>query len=84
MSGSAIVIGVGAVAGLGSALCRRFASEGLQVFAAGRTEEKLELVAGEIVRRGGSAIPVSWSPARSCAGGEAPFRSSWTPRWRTR
>jgi NAD(P)-dependent dehydrogenase (short-subunit alcohol dehydrogenase family) len=58
MSGSAIVIGVGAVAGLGSALCRRFASEGLQVFAAGRTEEKLERVAGEIVRRGGSAIPV--------------------------
>ena len=59
MSGSAIVIGVGAVAGLGAALCRRFASEGLQVFAAGRAEQKLEVVAGEIARAGGSAVPVA-------------------------
>lgn len=58
MSGSAIVIGVGVPAGLGAALCRRFASEGLQVFAAGRTKEKLERVAEEIGRAGGSAIPV--------------------------
>ena len=58
MSGSAIVIGVGAVAGLGSALCRRFASEGLQVFVAGRTKQKLDLVAGEIAGAGGSAVPV--------------------------
>ena len=58
MSGSAIVVGVGARAGLGAALCRRFASEGLQVFAAGRTEQKLDLVAGEIARAGGSAVPV--------------------------
>ena len=59
MSGSAIVIGVGAPAGLGAALCRRFAGEGLQVFAAGRTEQKLERVAGEIARAGGSAVPVA-------------------------
>lgn len=58
MSGSAIVIGVGARAGLGAALCRRFASEGLQVFAAGRTGQKLESVASEIERAGGSAVPV--------------------------
>ena len=58
MSGSAIVIGVGARAGLGAALSRRFASEGLQVFAAGRTRQKLERVVGEIERSGGSAVPV--------------------------
>jgi NAD(P)-dependent dehydrogenase (short-subunit alcohol dehydrogenase family) len=58
MRGSAIVIGVGASAGLGAALCRRFASEGLQVFVAGRTRQKLELVAGEIAQAGESAVPV--------------------------
>jgi NAD(P)-dependent dehydrogenase (short-subunit alcohol dehydrogenase family) len=58
MSGSAIVIGVGARAGLGAALCRRFADEGLQVFAAGRSEQKLERVVGEIARAGGNAVPV--------------------------
>jgi NAD(P)-dependent dehydrogenase (short-subunit alcohol dehydrogenase family) len=58
MSGSAIVIGVGAPAGLGAALCRRFAGEGLQVFAAARTKEKLERVADQIARAGGSAVPV--------------------------
>jgi NAD(P)-dependent dehydrogenase (short-subunit alcohol dehydrogenase family) len=58
MSGSAIVIGVGARAGLGAALSRRFASEGLQVFAAGRSRQKLERVASEIERAGGSAVPV--------------------------
>jgi len=58
MSGSAIVIGVGARAGLGAALSRRFASEGLQVFAAGRTRQKLERVASEIGGAGGSAVPV--------------------------
>jgi NAD(P)-dependent dehydrogenase (short-subunit alcohol dehydrogenase family) len=58
MSGSAIVIGVGAPAGLGAALCRRFASEGLQVYAAARTREKLERVADQIASAGGSAVPV--------------------------
>ena len=58
MSGSAIVIGVGVRAGLGAALSRRFASEGLQVFAAGRTRQKLERVVSEIERSGGSAVPV--------------------------
>jgi NAD(P)-dependent dehydrogenase (short-subunit alcohol dehydrogenase family) len=49
---------VGARAGLGAALCRRFAREGLQVFPAGRTREKLEAVVEEIRRAGGSAMPV--------------------------
>jgi NAD(P)-dependent dehydrogenase (short-subunit alcohol dehydrogenase family) len=41
----AIVVGVGPVDGLGGALCRRFAREGLHVFAAGRTKEKVDEVA---------------------------------------
>jgi len=64
MSGSAIVIGVGASAGLGAALCRRFAGEGLQVFAAGRTMQKLERVSAEIARTGGSAHPVVMDTTR--------------------
>jgi NAD(P)-dependent dehydrogenase (short-subunit alcohol dehydrogenase family) len=41
MAGAAIVIGVGPEAGLGAALCRRFAREGLRVFAASRHPERL-------------------------------------------
>ena len=44
MAETAIVIGVGAGAGLGAALCRRFAREGLHVFPSGRTLAKLEAV----------------------------------------
>ena len=58
MSRTAVVLGVGRSAGLGAALCRRFADEGLQVFAAGRSEQKLERVVGEIARAGGNAVPV--------------------------
>jgi NAD(P)-dependent dehydrogenase (short-subunit alcohol dehydrogenase family) len=54
----AIVIGVGARAGLGAALCRRFAREGLHVILAGRTREKLAAVAAEIEAAGGPATPV--------------------------
>ena len=48
MGKSAVVIGVGAGEGLGGALCRRFASEGLHVFLAGRTKDKLEARAREL------------------------------------
>jgi NAD(P)-dependent dehydrogenase (short-subunit alcohol dehydrogenase family) len=58
MAGSAIVIGVGASAGLGAALCRRFAKEGLHVFLGGRTPDKLEAVASELRASGGKATPV--------------------------
>lgn len=51
----AIVFGVGASAGLGGALCRRFAREGLDVLAAGRTQAKLDGVVAEITRAGGRA-----------------------------
>lgn len=58
MAESAIVVGVGASAGLGGALCRRFAREGLHVVAAGRTAAKLEALADEIRAAGGTLTPV--------------------------
>ena len=54
----AIVFGVGASAGLGGALCRRFAREGLGVLAAGRTQAKLDGVVAEITRAGGRASSI--------------------------
>ena len=54
---SAIVLGVGASQGLGGALCRRFAREGLHVLAGGRTPEKLDALVGEIRAAGGRATP---------------------------
>jgi NAD(P)-dependent dehydrogenase (short-subunit alcohol dehydrogenase family) len=54
----AVVVGVGAVEGTGAALCRRFAREGLHVFAAGRTEAKLDAVTRDIAAKGGRVTPV--------------------------
>jgi NAD(P)-dependent dehydrogenase (short-subunit alcohol dehydrogenase family) len=51
----ALVVGVGAQRGLGAALCRRFASEGRHVIAAGRTEERLAAIVASIAASGGSA-----------------------------
>lgn len=55
---SAIVIGVGASQGVGAALCRRFAAEGLRVVLGGRTRAKLEAVASAIQSEGGDATAV--------------------------
>ena len=54
MARTAIVIGVGASAGLGAALARRFAREGLHVFVAARNAERIETLAAGI-RSGGAA-----------------------------
>jgi NAD(P)-dependent dehydrogenase (short-subunit alcohol dehydrogenase family) len=54
-SRAAVVFGVGAATGLGAALARRFAREGLQVFLVGRTEAKVNAVARKIQREGGKA-----------------------------
>jgi NADP-dependent 3-hydroxy acid dehydrogenase YdfG len=43
---SAIVVGVGHAAGVGAALARRIAAEGLHVTVLGRNEEKLESTTG--------------------------------------
>jgi len=54
----ALVMGVGPLQGLGAALARRFAKEGLLVIIAGRSSAKLTLVADVIADAGGMAIPV--------------------------
>jgi NAD(P)-dependent dehydrogenase (short-subunit alcohol dehydrogenase family) len=61
---AAIVVGVGPRAGLGGALCRRFAREGLHVFVAGRTTAQLEAVAADIRQGGGVATPVATDTTR--------------------
>lgn len=55
---AALVLGVGPERGLGAALARRFADEGLQVFIAGRSLFKLQAVAASIAGRGGAASPI--------------------------
>jgi len=59
MTRAALVIGVGAEPGLGAALCRRFAEEGLHVFASGRTGARVEALAGSIREGGGRASAVA-------------------------
>ncbi|MDD4915524.1 MAG: SDR family NAD(P)-dependent oxidoreductase [Methylococcales bacterium] len=54
----ALVLGVGPVQGLGAALARRFAAEGLPVFIAGRSQSRLAAVAAVINAEGGVAEPV--------------------------
>lgn len=57
-SNKAVVIGVGPERGLGGALCKQFAAEGLHVFVAGRTAKSLELLAAAIRELGGEATAV--------------------------
>jgi len=54
----AVIIGVGAEKGLGSQLAKRFASEGLHVFIAGRTLSRVQERAREIEQTGGQATAV--------------------------
>lgn len=51
---AAVVIGVGAETGLGAALARRFAHAGMRVTIAGRTPERLKVVADQIAATGGT------------------------------
>src|SRR5262245_49469330 len=55
----AVVVGVGAERGIGAAVCRRFASEGYHVLAAGRSEGKIARVCESICAGGHSAEPVT-------------------------
>jgi len=55
---TAIVIGVGPEAGLGARLSQRFASLGLHVFVAGRTQADLDRVVRSITTNGGAATAV--------------------------
>jgi NAD(P)-dependent dehydrogenase (short-subunit alcohol dehydrogenase family) len=58
MSRTAIVIGVGAEAGLGAALGRRLAREGLHVLLGARRLERIEAAAAAIRAQGGAASAV--------------------------
>ena len=54
----AIVFGVGASQGIGAAVSRRIALEGLHVYVVGRTQHKLDIVVNEIQQRGGMATAI--------------------------
>ncbi len=56
--GTAIIIGVGPDQGLGAQLCKRFATRGLYVLVAGRTQSALDAVVADIVAAGGRATAV--------------------------
>jgi NAD(P)-dependent dehydrogenase (short-subunit alcohol dehydrogenase family) len=56
--GSAVIIGVGPEQGLGATLARCFSGNGLHVFIAGRSEDKLRTVAETIRQAGGSVTTV--------------------------
>ncbi|WP_081073287.1 SDR family NAD(P)-dependent oxidoreductase [Burkholderia multivorans] len=55
---TAVILGVGSIAGLGAALCRRIASEGYHIFAVGRSPHRLQRVVDAIITEGYSAEPV--------------------------
>lgn len=54
----AIVVGVGPEAGLGGALCKRFAAEGLHVFVAGRSPDKVDALVRTITASGSRATGI--------------------------
>ncbi|SEQ96600.1 short chain dehydrogenase [Nitrosomonas sp. Nm51] len=58
-SGSALVAGVGPEQGLGAALARCFAKNGLHVFISGRSEDKLHHVASTIQQSGGNVTSIA-------------------------
>ena len=55
MSDTVLIAGAGAPNGVGAAVARTFARQGLHVVVSGRTLEKVETTAAEIVAEGGSA-----------------------------
>ncbi|MDP7445429.1 MAG: SDR family NAD(P)-dependent oxidoreductase, partial [Candidatus Poseidoniia archaeon] len=56
---SALIMGVGPEQGLGAALCKRFAREGIQIFVCGRTTDKVEHIAALINSNGDQAVPIT-------------------------
>ncbi len=55
----AVVVGVGESRGLGAAIARRTAREGMHTFIAGRTERRLESIVDEIKDQGGKATAIA-------------------------
>lgn len=62
---AAVVIGVGARQGIGAAVAVRAAAQGMQVFVAGRTQEKLDAIVADIEAAGGSATAVVTDSTRA-------------------
>ena len=58
MSGTVLVVGAGAISGIGGAIARLFASRGYHVIVAGRTRSKLNDIVDCIIGDGGSAEAV--------------------------
>src|SRR6185369_15574894 len=56
---AALVVGVGPRQGLGAAVARRLAAEGLHVFVSGRTPARIEECAAEVRAAGGAASAVA-------------------------
>lgn len=54
MSETVLILGVGAAAGVGAAVARKFSGAGYHVIIAGRTLEKLDATAADIIAAGGS------------------------------
>ncbi|HEX2593535.1 MAG TPA: SDR family NAD(P)-dependent oxidoreductase [Rhizomicrobium sp.] len=59
VKGSVLIFGVGASAGLGAAIARRFSREGYPVAIAGRTPAKLEATLAELKAAGANAIALT-------------------------
>ncbi|HSW13353.1 MAG TPA: SDR family NAD(P)-dependent oxidoreductase [Solimonas sp.] len=57
-AGCALVVGVGGRVGIGAAVAKRFATEGLHVHIVGRTAAKLDEVVANIVDAGGKASAI--------------------------
>jgi NAD(P)-dependent dehydrogenase (short-subunit alcohol dehydrogenase family) len=56
---SAVVIGVGPERGLGASLAKHFAAQGLHVFIAGRSADKLTQIAEKITEQGGAVTAIT-------------------------
>jgi NAD(P)-dependent dehydrogenase (short-subunit alcohol dehydrogenase family) len=65
MADGALVFGVGARAGLGGALCARFAREGMAVFSFGRTQASVEAIAAGLRANGARASAVAGDCTRA-------------------
>src|SRR3546814_12609554 len=77
---SALIVGVGASAGLGAAYGRRFAKAGYRVVLAGRSAEKVEASAAEIQADGGQARAlVGDASQEEDAATFAAATESWSP-----
>ena len=63
-AGAALVFGVGASAGVGGAVCRRALREGMRVFAAGRTQARLDQLASELSSPGAKLTPIACDVTR--------------------